>query len=344
MLEKIKVEDAVGTVLAHDITEVKANRKFKGRAFKKGHVVTEADIDRLLSLGKENLFVLTIDNGEVHENEAGERIAKAIAGNGILISDEVKEGKVNLLADRDGLLRINVQGLEHLNLIGDVMCATRHNNTVVRKGDLVAGTRAIPLIVKRTVVEEAEAIPARWGEIIEVVALRSVKAGLIITGNEVYKGRIKDAFEPIIRQKLKDVGSEITDVIVAPDDEDFIARSIEDLINSGVDAIITTGGMSVDPDDVTRKGVEKTGAKTSAYGSAVLPGAMFLMVYLDEVPIMGVPACGMYHRTTIFDLILPRVLAGEKIGRTEIAKLGHGGLCLDCSECEYPHCGFGKGT
>ena len=344
MLEKIRVEDAIGTVLAHDITEIKADREFKGRAFRKGHIVTDADVPKLLNLGKENLFVLTINPEEVHENEAAQRIATAIAGTGVSFSDEVKEGKVNIFAAQDGLLRINVYGLERLNLLGEVMCATRHNNTMVKKGDLVAGTRAIPLIVERIVVERAEAIPARWGKLVEVVPVRSLKAGLIITGNEVYKGRIKDAFEPIMRKKIEDIGSEVIKVVFAPDDEEYIAQGIEALIHSGAELIVSTGGMSVDPDDVTRKGIQKVGAVIAAYGSAVLPGAMFLMAYRDDIPIMGVPACGMYHRTTIFDLLLPRVLAGETIGRAEIAALGHGGLCLDCAECEYPHCGFGKGA
>ncbi len=344
MLEKIRVEDAIGTVLAHDITEIKANREFKGRAFKKGHIVTPDDIARLLNLGKENLFVLKIEEGEVHENDAAERIARAIAGQGVRFSDEVKEGKVSIFAACDGLLRVNVGALEQLNLLGDVMCATRHTNSLVKKNDLLAGTRAIPLVIKRSIVEHAEAIPRNMGKIIEVLPLRSVKVGLIVTGNEVYRGRIKDAFEPVIRKKIHGIGSELIKVVFVPDDEYRIAETIGELIGIGAQLIVTTGGMSVDPDDVTPTAIKKAGANITAYGSAVLPGAMFMMAYLGNIPIMGVPACGMYHKTTIFDLILPRVLAGEKIGRAQIARLGHGGLCLDCPECEFPHCGFGKGA
>jgi len=344
MLEKINVEDAVGTVLAHDITEVRANREFKGRAFKKGHVITQDDICKLLSLGKERLYVLKINDDEVHENEAGERIARAIAGQGVILSGEVREGKVSLYAAHDGLLKGDVAGVEQLNRLDDLMCATRHTNSLVRKGDLLAGTRAIPLLIKRSIVEEAEARARRSGNVVEVLPLRSAKVGVVITGNEVYKGRIKDAFEPVVRQKIADIGSEIITITFAPDDESFIADAIKDLVARGADLIVTTGGMSVDPDDVTPTGIRKAGATITAYGSSVLPGAMFLMGYLGDIPIMGVPACGMYPRTTIFALLLPRVLAGEKIGRPEIAKLGHGGLCLDCPECEYPHCGFGKGA
>jgi len=344
MLEKINVEDAVGTVLAHDITEVRANHEFKGRAFKKGHVITEEDICKLLSLGKERLYVLKVNDDEVHENEAAERIAQAIAGRGVRLSDEVREGKVSLYAAYDGLLKVDVAGLEQLNRHDDLMCATRHTNSLVKKDDLLAGTRAIPLLIKRSIVEEAEAFAGRAGKIVEVLPLRSAKVGVVITGNEVYKGRIKDAFEPVVRQKIADIGSEIITITFAPDDESFIADAVKELVARGADLIVTTGGMSVDPDDVTPTVIMAAGATITAYGSSVLPGAMFLMGYLGDVPIMGVPACGMYHRTTIFDLLLPRVLAGEKIGRPEIAKLGHGGLCLDCPTCEYPHCGFGKGA
>jgi hypothetical protein len=344
MLEKIKVEEAIGTVLAHDITEIRANQEFKGPAFRKGHIVTKEDIPKLLDLGKEHLFVLKIQDDELHENEAGERIAKAIAGKGVYLSEEVKEGRVNLYAAYAGLLKINAEALEQLNLLGEIMCATRHTNFLVKKGEMVAGTRAIPLLVKKQIVEAVENLIQKWGKIIEVLPLRSLKVGLLITGNEVYRGRIKDAFEPIMRRKISEIGSEIIKVIFVPDDANRIAAEIKNLINAGAQLIITTGGMSVDPDDVTRNGVTLAGAKITAYGSAVLPGAMFLMAYLDDIPIMGVPACGMYYKTTIFDLILPRVLTGEKIGKPEIAKLGHGGLCLDCPTCDFPHCGFGKGA
>jgi len=344
MLEKINVEDAVGTVLAHDITEVRANREFKGRAFKKGHVITKDDICKLLSLGKERLYVLKISDAEVHENEAGARIAQAIAGRGVRLSDEVKEGKVSLYAAYDGLLKVDVAGLEQLNSLDDLMCATRHTNSLVKKDDLLAGTRSIPLLIKRSIVEDVEALAGKRGKIVEVLPLRSARVGVVITGSEVYKGRIKDAFEPVVRQKIAEIGSEIITITFAPDDESFIADVIRELAARGADLIVTTGGMSVDPDDVTPAGIKKAGAIITAYGSSVLPGAMFLMGYLGDIPIMGIPACGMYHRITIFDLLLPRVLAGEKIGRMEVAKLGHGGLCLDCQTCEYPHCGFGKGA
>ncbi|MCL4457595.1 MAG: molybdopterin-binding protein [Nitrospirae bacterium] len=361
-VKTIPVEEAVGMVLAHDITEIK-QEDFKGRAFKKGHIVKEEDISRLQRLGKENLFVLNIAEDEVHEDDAAYAMANALMGKGVKMEGEPKEGKINIIADRDGLLKINKDELFRFNMLGDVMCATLHNNTPVRKGQLVGGTRAIPLVVKKNIVEDAVAT-AGGKNVIEVKKFRKPKVGVVITGNEVYYGRIKDAFAPVITKKIKSFDGEIVGIYYAPDDEGFIEARLKELVEAGADLLITTGGMSVDPDDVTRFAIRNFGAEDISYGSAVLPGAMFLVAYIsaeeqksgragvtselpnfrtsEPIPILGIPACGMYHKTTIFDLILPRVLAGEKITRKELAELGHGGLCLNCKECRYPVCPFGK--
>ena len=229
-------------------------------------------------------------------------------------------------------------------MIEDVMCATFHNHTPVKAGDLVAATRAIPLIMKRASIERAAAIAGQHGGIVSVRPLRKGKAGLIITGNEVYHGLIEDRFAPVLTRKLIDLGCETDRIIFAPDDTDIIRHGICTHIQQGCDLILLSGGMSVDPDDVTRKGIQLSGAEEIHYGASALPGAMFLVAYIGNVPLLGVPACGLHHRTTVLDLILPRILAGEKIGKKELAFLGHGGLCQDCPECGYPHCAFGKGT
>lgn len=365
----IPVTQAVGTVLAHDITEIRPG-EFKGRAFKKGHIVREEDIAHLQRLGKENLFILEIREDEVHENDAAYAIAKALTGEGVKMGGEPNEGKINLVAARDGLLRVNRNALSEFNMLGEVMCATIHSNTVVKEGQLIAGTRAIPLVVKRNIVDEAVRIAENANGVIEVREMRKPKAGLVITGNEVYYGRIKDAFEPVITKKIKNLGGEITGVHFAPDDAKIIEDRIRELISAGADLIITTGGMSVDPDDVTRFAIRNLGVEDFIYGSPVLPGSMFLVAYFEKgsrgqgskgtsemqtlepsnprtlepsiIPFLGMPACGMYAAITVFDLILPRILAGEKIGRKEIAGLGHGGLCLKCDTCRYPVCPFGK--
>jgi len=340
-VKKLTLKEAVGTVLAHDITEIRPG-EFKGRAFKKGHIIREEDVCHLQRLGKENLFVLNIAEDEMHEDDAAYALANALIGEGVRIKGEPREGKITIIAEKNGLLKIDKNALLALNMLGEVMCATLHNNTAVKKGQTVAGTRAIPLTVRKNIVQIAVSIGERAGNVIHVREIRKPRAGVVITGNEVYYGRIKDAFAPIITNKMKAVGGEIVGIYYAPDDESFIEARLRELINAGADLLITTGGMSVDPDDVTRFAIRNLGATEITYGSAVLPGAMFLVAYLGAIPILGIPACGMYAKTTIFDVILPRVLAGENIGRRELAELGHGGLCLKCETCNYPVCPFGK--
>lgn len=342
----LPVSEAVGTILSHDITEIRPG-EFKGRAFKKGHVVQKEDIEHLQRLGKENLIILEISDDEMHENDAAGAMAQALAGSGVKLGNEPNEGKINLVAERDGLFKVNREALLEFNMLGEVMCASVHTNTVVKKGQTLAGTRAIPLVVKKSIVDEAVKIAESAGEVLSVKEIRKPKAGVVITGSEVYYGRIKDAFEPVIRKKIKDIDGEVLGVYFAPDDAKIIEERISELIDAGADLIITTGGMSVDPDDVTRFAIRNLGVEEMYYGSPVLPGSMFLVAYLqhtDErsIPILGIPACGMYASITVFDLLLPRILAGEKIGRREIAELGHGGLCLKCETCRYPVCPFGK--
>lgn len=369
----IPVTQAVGSVLAHDITEIRKG-EFKGAAFRKGHIITEEDISYLQRLGKEHIFVLNIADDEMHEDDAAWEIALLLKGEGITINGEPKEGRINLVAATDGLLKINTGALLEFNMLGEVMCSTLHNNTLVKKGQIVAGARAIPLVIKKDLINRAieRAYTSCNGKgIIEVKRLRRFKSGIVITGNEVYHGRIKDTFASVIKDKLRNFDGDIIDVLYAPDDSVFIEKSLLELLNRGADLLIVTGGMSVDPDDVSRFAIRKIASGEVTYGSAVLPGAMFLVAYIriaeqqnnktvedgikkevtadllrcrpsTLIPVLGIPACGMYHKTTVFDLVLPRILVGEIIGRKELAELGHGGLCLNCLECRYPVCPFGK--
>ena len=335
----VAVEDAVGMVLGHDVTEIIPGVR-KGAAFKKGHVIEQKDVEHLKRLGKERIYVLSIPPDLMHEDEAAEAIARALVGDGVRLGGAPSEGKINLVASRDGLLKVDVRRLEAFNREGEVMCATLHTNTVVKEGRIVAGTRAIPLVVDRALV--ARAVAAAQGGVVSVIEMRAPKAGLVITGTEVYEGRIKDAFATVITQKIAEMGGSMAGIRFAPDDAERIASEINSLIAAGADLIITTGGMSVDPDDVTRHAVRLSGATEMTYGSPVLPGAMFLVAYIGGIPVIGIPACGMYSKRTVLDLVLPRILAGERLGRTEIASMGHGGLCLHCEECSYPVCPFGK--
>jgi Probable molybdopterin binding domain len=341
MLKKIKLENAVGTKLAHDITEIRPG-EFKGPAFHKGHTVCNEDLCHLQKLGKNNLYVIDLEEDEIHENQAASILAGALAGDGISWENDPHEGKINLLAATDGLFKVDTTALAAFNMVDEVMCATLHNHTLVKKGEKVAATRAIPLVMKRVSVERAAAIARQNGAVLAVKPLRKATVGLVVTGNEVFHGLIEDRFAPILSEKVTALGSKVDGITFAPDDAELISQAIGNHLERGCDLIMLSGGMSVDPDDVTRKGIQMAGATEMNYGSAVLPGAMFLAAYIEDIPLLGVPACGMYHRITVLDLVLPRILAGETIGKADLAFLGHGGLCKDCEECTYPHCPFGK--
>lgn len=342
MLKKINVEDAVGTDLSHDITEIRPG-EFKGAAFRKGHTVCDEDICHLQKLGKNHLYLIDLEEDEIHENEAASIVAQALAGEGITWEDNPREGKIGLHAERDGLLSVDTAALAAFNLVDEAMCATLHSHSLVKQGELVAATRAIPLVMKRAPVERAAAIAGANGGVVSVRALQNAAVGLIVTGNEVYHGLIEDRFAPILTDKIVSLGSRVQDLVFAPDDTNLIRRAIQTHLDNNCDLILLSGGMSVDPDDVTRKGIQLAGADEFHYGAAALPGAMFLVAYIQGAPLLGVPACGLHHRVTVLDLMLPRILSGEKIGKPELAFVGHGGLCRDCETCVYPHCPFGKG-
>ena len=342
MFKKIKVTDAVGTTLAHDITEVRPG-EFKGPAFHKGHTVCKEDICHLQKLGKNHLYLIDLEDDEIHENQAASILARGLSGEGVIWEDDPKEGKIGLHAEIDGLLIVDIAALAAFNMVDEVMCATRNSHTLVKKGELVAATRAIPLVMKRMPVERASEIASQRGGVVSVRALNSAKVGLIVTGSEITNGLVKDGFAPILIEKINLLGSQVTGVEHTPDDTKKIKQAISGHMANGSDLILISGGMSVDPDDVTRKAVQQAGADEMHYGAAALPGAMFMVAYIGDTPLLGVPACGLHHRITVLDLILPRILAGEHIGKKELAFIGHGGLCLDCGQCVYPHCPFGKG-
>lgn len=339
-MKKISVHNAIGHVLCHDITQIIPG-EIKDRAFKKGHVIKEEDVKTLLSLGKDNIYVWEKKEGYLHEDDAAKRLANLASGIGIEFS-EVKEGKINFIAKYDGLLKINTDLLLKVNLLDEIIIATRHNNYPVKKGDKLAGTRVIPLIIDEKKIIEAEKITS-GKTIVDVVPYKKVNIGIVTTGNEVYHKRIKDAFGPVIRKKVEKYGCNVIEQKIVDDNSEKIKSAIEELINKGAQMIICTGGMSVDPDDLTPSAIKKTGASIISYGAPVLPGAMFLLAYKGDIPILGLPGCVMYAKTTIFDLVLPRVLSQDNITIKDLAGYGHGGLCLECSECTYPQCSFGKG-
>ena len=341
-MKEIKTVDAVGHVLCHDMTQI-IRGVTKDARFRKGHVVQEEDIPVLLSMGKETLFVWEKTPGMLHEDEAAERLRALCQGENLRASAP-KEGKIELIADCDGVLKVDVARLEAVNGVDELMIATRHNNTPVRKGDKLAGTRVIPLVIDEKKLEEAEKVCGSE-PLLRVLPYKLKTAGLVTTGNEVSKGLIQDTFTPVIIEKLRAYGIEVTRHCTPGDDRAAITAAVNEFHAAGVDMVLCTGGMSVDPDDRTPGAIKDTGAEIISYGAPVLPGAMFLLGYFaDGTPVMGLPGCVMYAKATIFDLMLPRIAAGERVTAREIKKLGHGGLCLQCPVCHYPACSFGKGS
>lgn len=338
-MKEVSVFDAIGMVLAHDLTQIIPG-EYKGSKFKKGHVIAREDIDVLLSMGKRHLYVVDKEDTDIHEDDAAMRIATAAAGRGVTLVAP-GEGKVELKAEYNGLLKINTAMLNQLIDQDEIMFSSIHENQIVKAGQKVAGTRVIPLFVNESIVVGAEKL-LHNGPMVEVLPLRNLKVGLVTTGSEVYSGKIKDAFGPVLKKKFSDLGSEVVMQLFADDDENMIADCIKKLIAEGVDIIGVTGGMSVDPDDRTPTGIRTAGGHIITYGAPVLPGAMFMLAYIGNIPVVGLPGCVMYSRVSIFDLIVPRLLAGEIPTRNDIKKLAHGGLCQTCEVCTYPNCGYGK--
>ncbi len=342
-MKEIRTEDAVGQVLCHDITQI-IKDEVKGVLFKKGHIVREEDIPALLSVGKEHLYVWEKKEGILHENEGAEILYQICAGEGMR-GTEIKEGKKELIADRDGLLKIRRDALVRVNSLGEMMIASRHGDTIVREGDKIAGTRIIPLVIEEEKMKRAKEA-AGEDPIFAILPFHHKKVGIVTTGSEIQKGRIKDTFTPVLREKLAEFPTEVIGQAIPGDEKEDITNAIKDFIEQGADLILCSGGMSVDPDDRTPGAISAAGVRVVTYGAPVLPGAMMMVSYYENdgksIPVVGLPGCVMYAKRTIFDLLLPRLMADDPITKEEIAQLGEGGLCLNCDVCTYPNCGFGK--
>lgn len=337
----IKTTEAVGHMLCHDLTRI-VKGEMKGVQFKKGHIVKEEDIPMLLSMGKENLYVWEAGENMLHEDEAAEHLC-AVAINDNMDRKGPSEGKIELKAACDGLFTINTELLDTINAMDDIMIAARYSDTAVKKGDKLAGMRVIPLVIEKEKIQAMEQA-ANGQKLFSLTPFKLKKAGIVTTGNEVYTGKIKDTFTPVVEEKLNRYGIEVVAHEYSNDDKEVTIAAINALREKGVDMVVCTGGMSVDPDDRTPAAIRDSGANIVTYGAPVLPGAMFLLGYYDDgTPVMGLPGCVMYAKGTVFDLILPRIAAGVKVEKSDIVKLGNGGLCLGCENCTFPRCGFGRG-
>ncbi len=333
----VKIDDAVGKILMHDITQV-IPEKYKGPAFRKGHIIRKEDVEVLRMLGKEHIFVFDILQDEYHENDAGE-LFKSFAGNNVYTKGPT-EGKVTFYSQVNGLVKIDKNIVNKVNLLNNIAFTTIHSCVPVKKDDSFAGIRIIPLSMKKEIVDKAlsyaETPP------LSVTPFVEKKVGLIVTGNEVASGKIKDAFGPIIKQKLQEYNSKLINYIILKDDMEQITEQILEMKKNGCELIILTGGMSVDPDDTTKLAIRNAGVEVVHYGTPVLPGNMFMVGYLKGVPVLGVPAAAVFFKITVLDLFLPYIFSNTKISKNDLLNKGYGGFCRHCAICNFPYCAFGK--
>jgi len=343
-LQLLPAEQAVGRRALHDMTMIIPGVS-KGPAFEKGQEIGVGDLCRLQQMGRQHLYVLEgnqVGPEWVHEDEAALGFAAAMAGEGVIIDTPPREGKVNFRAAKDGLLVVDEPRLERFNLAPGVMCACRQGYTILSEGRVLGATRAIPLFLPRADFQKAMAILSD-GPLFRVLPLRQPRAGILVTGTEVFMGLVEDRFVPIITTKVEKFRGQVMKSLIVPDDRRAIGQGVKELLDYGIDLLVTTAGLAVDPDDVTRQGLVDAGATDLLYGAPIIPGAMTLLARIGAVQVMGVPACALYFKTTSFDLLLPRLLAGLNITRRDLARLANGAFCLECKVCTFPQkCPFGK--
>ncbi len=348
-MKLMKTTEAVGQMLCHDITQILPG-EFKGPVFRKGHIITEEDIPVLLSVGKDNIYIWEVNESMMHENDAA-MVLYDLCKNEYMHPSEIREGKVEVIAEKDGLLKVDRARLDAVNAQDEMMIACRHGNFPVKAGDTIAGTRVIPLIIEKGKMERAKEA-AGGVPIFTILPFREKKVGIVTTGNEVYYGRIEDKFTPVVKRKIEEYGGKVIAHRISSDEAQMEISCIQEMLSAGCDLILCTGGMSVDPDDRTPLAIRSVADEVITYGAPVLPGAMFMLAYKyagtgeekKRIPVCGLPGCVMYAKRTIFDLVLPRLMADDPVTAEEISRLGMGGLCLNCGVCTFPNCGFGKGA
>ena len=341
-IDSVPVQEALGGKLLHDMTKIEPGSS-KGAEFKAGQKLSMGDVCRLQQMGRNRVYLQPGENDPnwLHEDIVARYFGEAMAGDNVSVEGEPHEGKVNLKADKDGLLMVDEQGLNNFNLLPGVMCASKHCYSPVSAGARVAGTRAIPLYLERSIFDTCMSLLADK-PLFEVKPMRKAQVGILVTGTEIYNGIIEDKFEEIITRKAKSYNCRVLKTIIVPDDSKAVKEGVEELISYGCDLIVTTAGLSVDPEDLTRQGLLEAGAENMLYGAPVLPGAMTLLARINSVQVFGVPACALFFKTTSFDLLLPRLLAGIDITRADLAQMGHGSMCHECQACTFPKCSFGK--
>ena len=337
-MKKVEVEKAVGMTLCHDITAMRDG--FKGAAFRRGHVITEEDIPKLLDLGKRTVFIWEEHAGELHEEDCARRLAAATALDGAHAT-EPSEGKVLQIADARGLLRVDAALLREVNAIGDITICTLPDHYPVEVGARLASMRIVPLVTQAAQIERAEAL-LREKPLLRLLPYQSRRVGVIVTGSELYHGRIRDKFEPVVRKKLQAFPAELLGVTICDDDTEMIVSAARKYREDGAEMLLFTGGMSVDPDDLTPAAIRALGAEVISYGVPSQPGNMTLVAYLEKTAILGVPGAAIHLPTTVLDVLLPQLFTDERLTKDDLIRLGDGGLCQLCESCRYPNCTFGR--
>ena len=327
-MKKINVRNAEGYELCHDITQILPG-EFKGAKFLRGHIIRKEDIEVLISLGKENIFVMEEEDKEknlIHENDAAMFIVEKLnLDKKFFEISDIREGKINITAKEDGILKIDINTLNKINKIGEIILVTKYNNSYIKKGETVAATRVIPLLIEKTQLDEMEKLVKDKNVLTFKKIDKNKKLALITTGNEVYNGIIKDKSKEALLKKYKKYELNDMEQVFSPDDKDTIKKYIKKFENEK-DIIMCTGGMSIDPDDVTPSAIRESNWEIVTYGTPVLPGAMFMLAYKGEKVLIGLPGGVVFSEKTVFDILLPRILADDRITRQEIIEMGHGGL------------------
>ena len=327
-MKKINVRNAEGYELCHDITQILPG-EFKGAKFLRGHIIRKEDIEVLISLGKENIFVMEEEDKEknlIHENDAAMFIVEKLnLDKEFFEISDIREGKINITAKEDGILKIDINTLNKINKIGEIILVTKYNNSYIKKGENVAATRVIPLLIEKSQLDEMKEIVKDRNVLTFKKIDKNKKLALITTGNEVYNGIIKDKSKEALLKKYRKYELNDMEQVFSPDDKDTIKKYIK-MFENEKDIIMCTGGMSIDPDDVTPSAIRESNWEIVTYGTPVLPGAMFMLAYKGEKVLIGLPGGVVFSEKTVFDILLPRILTNDRITKQDIIEMGHGGL------------------
>ncbi|HEX6383903.1 MAG TPA: molybdopterin-binding protein [Anaerolineae bacterium] len=331
----VPLEEAEGKILGHNIAGPDGRR-----AFRKGKPLTAADIETLRQLGRSTVYVATLEADDVDEDTAARRIAEAAMGVGLRLSGP-STGRANLYATIRGLVRVDVARLMQLNACPGVTLATLPTNIATDEGKMVATMKVLPYAIPEATVRRAEEIASTGEPLLRVDALAPRAVGLILSGSPSARDRIVRSFETAMRLRLEALGSTIERVDFVPLEEEIgeseLVERLQEQIAAGLDMIILAGETAImDRYDIAPRAVERAGGEVTCFGAPVDPGNLLMLAYVDRVPVLGAPGCARSPKDNIIDLVLPRLLAGDRLSQTDIVAWGHGGLLEDVPERPMP--------